>query len=190
MRAMMGLLTFPFKLSDVIFITRISGAPLGMSGVKTLYDEDFVLWSKQQAEALRAAGRGATNQPIDWENVAEEIDSLARSEKRELGSQIRRVIEHLLKLEFSPADGPRRGWVESIIDARSELEDVLNDSPSLRTEIGATIATEIKRGSRKATIELEKYGEVDPAALARIRTTTYTEDQVLGDWFPPEPGGE
>ena len=103
-----------------------------MSEVKTLYDEDFVLWSKQQAEALRAAGRGATNQPIDWENVAEEIDSLARSEKRELGSQIRRVVEHLLKLEYSPAAGPRRGWVASIIDARSEIEDVLDDSPSLR----------------------------------------------------------
>ena len=160
-----------------------------MSEVKTLYDEDFVLWSKQQAEALRAAGRGATNQPIDWENVAEEIDSLARSEKRELGSQIRRVVEHLLKLEYSPAAGPRRGWVASIIDARSEIEDVLDDSPSLRTEIEAAIATAIKRGSRKAIVELEKYGEVDSATLARIRATTYTADQILGDWFPPDPEG-
>ena len=44
-----------------------------MSEIRTLYDEDFFLWSKTQAEALRAAARGTTNLPIDWENVAEEI---------------------------------------------------------------------------------------------------------------------
>jgi hypothetical protein len=159
-----------------------------MSEITTLYDEDFVLWSKEQAEALRAAARGATNQPIDWENVAEEIDSLARSEKRELGSQIRRVIEHLLKLEYSPATEPRRGWVESTGDARSEIEVVLEDSPSLKSEIDGAIAAELRRGSRKAIAELEKYGELDPPTLARIRATSYTPDQILGDWFPPEPG--
>jgi hypothetical protein len=158
-----------------------------MSEPKTLYDEDFYLWSKQQAEALRAAGRGATNYPIDWENVAEEIDSLARSERRELGSQIRRIIEHLLKLENSRAMDPRIGWVASIEDARTEIEVLLEDSPSLKTEIGTTIGAEMKRGSRKAIGELEKYGEVDPAALARIRARTYAADEVLGDWFPPEP---
>jgi hypothetical protein len=155
-----------------------------MSETKTLYDTDFVLWSRQQAEALRAAARGATNNPIDWENVAEEIDSLARSEKRELGSQIRRVIEHLLKLEYSPAAEPRRGWVESVGDARSEIEALIEDSPSLKTEISAAIIAETRRGSRKAIIELEKYGELDSAALGRIRATTFTTAQVLGDWFP------
>jgi hypothetical protein len=161
-----------------------------MSENTSLYDTDFVLWSMQQAEAPRAAARGATNQPIDWENVAEEIDSLARSEKRELGSQIRRVIEHLLMLEYSAADGPRRRWVESIIDARSEIEDVFDDSPSLRTQIEAVIATAVKRGARKAIFDLEKYGELDPATTARIRAASYTEDRVLGDWFPPQPGAE
>src|SRR4029077_12554073 len=105
-----------------------------MSEITTLYDTDFALWSKQQAEALRAAARGATNQPIDWENVAEEIDSWARSEKRELKSQIRRVIEHLLKLEHSRASDPRRGWIDSIDDARNEIEVVLGDRQSLKTE--------------------------------------------------------
>ncbi len=158
-----------------------------MSEITTLYDKDFFLWSKQQAEALRAAARGATNQPIDWENVAEEIDSLARSEKRELGSQIRRVIEHLLKLEYSRAADPRKGWIDSIDDARNEIEVVLEDSPSLKTEIAGAIAAEMKRGSRKAIRELRKYGELDPATVARIDAITYTPDQILGDWFPPEP---
>ncbi|MBV9018118.1 MAG: DUF29 family protein, partial [Alphaproteobacteria bacterium] len=42
-----------------------------MNDVRTLYDEDFVAWTEQQAEALRSAGRGRTNQPLDWENLAE-----------------------------------------------------------------------------------------------------------------------
>lgn len=159
-----------------------------MSEITTLYDKDFVLWSKQQAEALRAAGRGATNQPIDWENVAEEIDSLARSDKRELMSQIRRVIEHLLKLEYSRATDPRIGWIESIDDARNEIDVLLEDSPSLKTEIAAAIATEMKRGSRKAIRELGKHRELNPGIVARIAAASYTQDQIVGDWFPPEPG--
>ena len=49
-----------------------------MPDVKTLYDQDFVTWAEQQAEALRAAGRGTTNQPLDWENLAEEIEDLPK----------------------------------------------------------------------------------------------------------------
>jgi hypothetical protein len=158
-----------------------------MSDVRTLYKQDFVAWSKEQAEALRSAARGGSNQKLDWENLAEEIESLGISQRSELKSQVRRVIEHLLKLENSHAIDPRRGWMSSIGDARNEIEALLEDSPSLKSEIGAAIAAEMKRGSRKAIDELEKYGEVDPATLARIRATSYTEDQILGDWFPAEP---
>jgi len=47
-----------------------------MSDVKTLYKEDFVAWSKEQAEALRSAARDGSNQKLDWENLAEEIEKL------------------------------------------------------------------------------------------------------------------
>jgi hypothetical protein len=158
-----------------------------MSDEKTLYKEDFLAWSKEQAAALRSAARGGSNQKLDWENLAEEIESLGISQRSELKSQIRRVIEHLLKLEYSPASDPRMGWIESVGDARNEIEAVIEDSPSLKTEIASAIVAEMKRGSRKAIQELERYGEVDPVTLARIRATTYTVDQILGDWFPPEP---
>ncbi len=158
-----------------------------MSNAKRLYNEDFVLWSKEQAEALRAAARGETNRPIDWVNVAEEIDSLGRSDTRELASQIRRIIEHLPKLENSCALDPRPGWIASIDDARNEIDVLLGDSPSLRTGIVEVISTETKRAARKAINALREYGELDQAALARIQTAAYTEEEVLGDWFPPEP---
>ena len=160
-----------------------------MPDVKTLYEEDFVAWSKEQAEALRAAARGRTNRPIDWENVAEEIESLGISQRSELKSQIRRVIEHLLKLEHSRALDPRQGWVESITDARNEIERVLEDSPSLKSEVAASIVMETRRGARKAIKALEAFGEAgrDTAVRIQIQAASYAEEQILGDWFPPEP---
>src|SRR5207237_8425800 len=110
-----------------------------MSDVKSLYDEDFVAWTQQQAKALRAAAGSRTNQPLDWENLAEEVEDLGKSVRREMGSQIRRIIRHLLKLQYSPAIDTRRGWFESITGARSEMEDILEQNPSLRSEVGDQI---------------------------------------------------
>jgi hypothetical protein len=158
-----------------------------MSDAAMLYDKDFVIWSKEQAEALRAEARAGSNQKLDWENLAEEIESLGKSQLHALKSQVRRIIEHLMKLEYSTAADPRGGWFESISDARSEIELILDDSPSLRREIGAAITTGLKHAARKAMFALEGHGEPDSTVAALLRAATYTEEQVLGDWFPPEP---
>jgi len=159
-----------------------------MADVKTLYNQDFVAWSEQQAGALRAAARAGSNLDLDWGNLAEEVESLGISQRSELKSQIRRIIEHLLKLEHSRAVDPRWGWVGSITDARNEIERVIEDSPSLKSEVAACIVRETKRGARKAIKALEEYGEVKPDLVSTIHAMTYTEAQILGDWFPPEPG--
>jgi hypothetical protein len=153
---------------------------------KTHYDEDFVVWSEQQAEALRAAMRGGSNQRLDWENLAEEIEDLGKSVRRELQSQIRRIVRHLLKLEYSPANEPRRGWEESIVDARAEIEDLLEASPSLRAGLDRDIERQTQRGIDLALRDLGRYEEIDAASVASLRDTSYTEEQILGDWFPEE----
>jgi hypothetical protein len=160
-----------------------------MSDVKTLHDEDFLAWSKDQAQALRTGARAGSNQKLDWENLAEEIEGLGISQRHALNSQIERIIRHLLKLEHSPAAEPRRRWEESIDDARSEIELLLAESPSLAGEIPAAIAAGCNRGSRTAIRDLEKYDELDATTAARIRAATYSAAQILGDWFPPEPQG-
>ncbi|MBV8094777.1 MAG: DUF29 domain-containing protein [Acetobacteraceae bacterium] len=99
----------------------------------TLYEQDFVLWTKAQSKALREAAAGG-NTALDWENLAEEIESLGRSERRELRSRIARIIEHLLKLEHSPAEAPRGGWKDTDRRERGEIELLLEDSSSLRQE--------------------------------------------------------
>ena len=151
-----------------------------------LYEEDFVRWTEQQAGALREAAALSlgTNLPLDWENLAEEIDSLGRSLRRELRSRIAVIIEHLIKLEASPATDPRRGWIETIGRERSEIELVLDDAPSLRGEVSGMIASGTPRAIRHMTQALCRRGEAAVGVISKIVAANYTEDQVLGDWFP------
>jgi Domain of unknown function DUF29 len=156
-----------------------------------LYDEDFVRWTEEQAAALREAASLATNLPLDWENLAEEIDSLGRSQKRELRSRIATIIEHLLKLQYSPAADPRGGWMETIAHERLNIEDLLDGSPSLRSDIYAMISRELSRTIKLVTRSLRDRGEATGETIARIETANYTDEQILGDWFPgdaPHPG--
>jgi hypothetical protein len=57
-----------------------------MMDVKRLYNEDFVLWSKQQADALRAAAHGGSNLRLDWGHLAEEIEDLGTSQRSALSA--------------------------------------------------------------------------------------------------------
>ena len=74
----------------------------------SLYEADFAAWIGQQVRAIRKVAQSGTNLPIDFENVAEELADMGRSEKRALKSALVRIIEHLLKLEFS-ANAPEQG---------------------------------------------------------------------------------
>src|SRR5271155_2702777 len=132
-----------------------------MTELTNLYDQDFAAWSRQQAAALRAAARNGSNQIVDWENLAEEIEDLGKSVRRELQSQIRRIVRHLLKLEHSKAKEPRRGWEESIVDARAEIEDLLEASPSLRTGLDRDLARQTQRGINLALRDLGRHQELE-----------------------------
>lgn len=147
-----------------------------------LYDRDFLLWTEDQAEALRRA-KGA-NLPLDWENLAEEIESLGKFDRRALHSQVRRVLRHLLKLAVSPAAGPRRGWELTIREARNDIAIILGDSPSLRRELDGIVAEQVKLAAEFAAADLEEHGELTPAVRDQIQRTSFSADQVIGDWFP------
>lgn len=98
-----------------------------------LYEGDFALWAEQQAGHLRAGRFHA----LDIENVAEEIESLSRSDKREISSRLATIIEHLLKLAVSQDTDPRRGWWHTVDRERGDIESLLDESPSLRPKMPA-----------------------------------------------------
>jgi len=151
---------------------------------KPLYQDDIVLWSADQAHALREAAAAHLNvpTPIDWDNVAEEIESLGRSERSALRSHIGVIIEHLMKLQASPAAHPRADWSASTRTQRREIEALLDDSPSLRRELAGMLAWAMPRARRDVAGSLVDHGEQPATDLDQL---SYTEEQVLGDWFPP-----
>jgi len=153
-----------------------------MTKVSELYDHDFMLWTEQQAAALR--GAKDSNLPLDWENLAEEIESLGKSQRTELNSQIRRILRHLFKLEASPAADPRAGWRATIRDARAEIEGLLEISPSLRREVEGVIRKQSATAAKLAADDLEGYGEPAAGVKMRLEHGVFTAEQVLGDWFP------
>ncbi|MGH7248519.1 MAG: DUF29 domain-containing protein [Pseudomonadota bacterium] len=156
-----------------------------MTKVSKLYDRDFVLWTQEQAAALRAAKD--SNLPLDWENLAEEIESLGKSDRRELRSQITRILRHLLKLEIPPAIDPRSGWRAAIGEARDEIEGLLEDSPSLRREVDGMIKKQILTAAKLAAADLGQHGEPTAAVRARLERGGFAAEQVLGDWLPEPP---
>ena len=95
-----------------------------------IYETDFYTWTQQQAALLKA---GQFND-IDLDNLVEEIESMGRSEKRELESRLTVLLLHLLKWRYQPA---RRGrsWELSIDEQRLQFIRVLKDNPGLKNHL-------------------------------------------------------
>jgi Domain of unknown function DUF29 len=150
------------------------------------YDLDFYAWTQRQGALLRrmAARERVNDVEFDWPNIAEEIETLGRSERAALRSHIRNVIEYLIKLQASPAREPRAGWQETLDHARYEIEDLLKDSPSLRPAVAGLISDMMPKARRFAGNALARHGE---SARVGLETISYSDDQVLGDWFPDAP---
>ena len=129
-----------------------------MPAKSPLYDQDFYAWSNQQAALLRA---GKLDQ-ADIDNIAEEIESMGKTEKRELVSRLTVLLLHLLKWRFQPA---RRGnsWKNSIATSRDQLTDHLDDNPTLRSQLPQAIASAFRYARRAAAEETGLDDDAFPA---------------------------
>jgi hypothetical protein len=114
------------------------------------YENDFYAWTQHQAAVLREMP--TTDNRFDREHVAEEIGDLGKSERNAVCSQLRRIIEHFLKLSHSPAQQPRFGWMASIADGQAVLGDKL--SPTLRRDAEAALPKLYRDGRRQAELGL------------------------------------
>src|SRR6476659_6914962 len=90
------------------------------------YEGDFFAWTLDQGRRLRETRPNS----IDWENVAEEIESVGRSEKGEIESRLNVLILHLLKWRYQPSKR-KSGWRATILEQRQRIARRLHDSPSL-----------------------------------------------------------
>lgn len=158
-----------------------------MPDASELYERDFVRWSEEQATALRSAARSGTNLPLDWDHLAEEIDSLGKSLRSELRDRLATIVEHLIKLQVSPANDPRAGWMETIERERVDVELLLRDNPSLRATLSASLDDGTFKAKRFVKSSLQRYGEHSPQMQREIDRAHFSVEEVMGPWPPKSP---
>ena len=146
------------------------------------YDDDFYAWTQHQAQVLREMP--VSDNRFDRDNVVEEIETLGREQRDAVRSQVRRIIEHLLKLQYSPATQPRPGWMRSINDARNILGDKL--SATLRRDLEARLDELYDDARYQAELGLQEFGEGDAERLFPD-ACPYSLDQILERRWYPEP---
>jgi hypothetical protein len=158
-----------------------------MARSSAAYDEDFYAWTQAQAQEIRRAGAERNNAPIDWENVAEEIECMGRSQRSEIWSRLIVLEIHLLKWLYCPElrDRCTGGWRTTILEQRDMLLKELGDSPSLRPYAHEVFDDTYAKARRRAAVEADVETARFPA------DPPFTLDQALdpaypAGLFPPE----
>jgi Domain of unknown function DUF29 len=152
-----------------------------------LYYRDWYRWAREQADGLRKLADERMNTDLELELIAEEMEELALSHRAAFRSQVRRAIEHLLKLEYSPSVMPRRMWRISVRDARIKMRDYL--TATLENETRATLA-EIYEDARELAADAMRAYDEHEAAAALPPSCAYTFEQILDrSWLPPSRAG-
>jgi Domain of unknown function DUF29 len=141
----------------------------------SLYDTDYVAWLQEQVNHLRA-GRLAA---LDVENVAEELESLMKSERRQLGNRLEVLIHHLLKWDHQPDQRANR-WRATVGEQRTRIRRLLRDSPSLKAEVESTCKEVYADAVRAAAVETLLSANVFPSELP------YTVEQIFERELPAE----
>ena len=141
----------------------------------SLYEADTYAWSMQQAALLRA-GRLSE---ADIENIAEEIESVGKSEKRELESRLKVLLMHLLQWQFQPE---RRGgsWRATVDTQRVELADHLKDNPSLASQMPEAISRAYRialiEASGQTGLRRKTFPQTCPWAFAQFMDADFWPD--------------
>jgi hypothetical protein len=138
------------------------------------YEDDLFAWTQEQAALLRAHAADA----IDWENLAEEIESMGGSDRRELESRLTVVLLHLLKWQAQP---PLRGssWRKSLRTQRREIRKLLTQSPSLRREVPGMLPEAYADAVKDAIDETGLRADIFPS------TCPYAPGDVLDEDYLP-----
>lgn len=113
-----------------------------------LYEIDFYNWTQEMAERLRARDVSA----LDWENIAEEIESMGRRDYRGLESRLEVLLTHLLKWRFQ-GERRSRSWASTINTQRGRVQRIVKDSPSFHRRIAAEMPEAYRAAVRNVSEE-------------------------------------
>ncbi len=138
------------------------------------YEKDFYIWLMANAELLRQ--RRLTE--IDLDNIAEELESMAKRDKRELLNRLKVLLMHLLKWQFQ-ADKRTISWKSTINEQREQVHLVLLDSPSLKYQLTERLQDAYRLALRAAINETGLPKNVFPI------NCPYSLEETLDDEFYP-----
>ena len=147
-----------------------------MSSITPLYDKDFYPWAQEQAALVRA---GKVHE-LDLDNVAEELESLGKSQWHALENRLAVLVRHLLKWQYQP-ERRQRGcsWRSTIWEQRQRIHRLLKQSPSLRPHIAVMIEEEY------AAIRARTLDETGLLPDALPEACPWTAEQILDAAFWP-----
>ncbi len=139
----------------------------------TLYDRDFYAWSKEQAALLRSGKLSEA----DLEHIAEEIESMGKTEKRELISRLAVLLAHMLKWRFQP-ERRTKSWRLTIEEQRRQVIRHMRDNPSLKSSLSEAI----EEAYGDAVISAERETDLDRAAFPKACPWSFEQATDGGFW--------
>lgn len=167
-----------------------------------VYATDFYAWCLTTAALVR---EGQWDE-IDPKALAEELESLGRSQKRELESRLEVLVMHLLKWQYQPLRRvDSHSWYDTILEQRNQLQRLLRDNPSLRPQVPALLlevypdARERAQGHMRPSVQIglrESQGQLEPRGQADLSegpirplplACPWTDVQILDKNFWPGP---
>lgn len=165
-----------FTVNDPLALRQAAGdaAQAKRSVPDVDYDIDFALWLDRQIMMLRAR----RFDDLDFDNVIEELESMGKSDQRELASRLETLVMHLLKCEFQP-EKKCGSWEATLLEQRAQIARLLKDSPSLRSKVAPLLGQVFSTAVRRASLETG----ISPSAFPT--DANYTVEQVIDFDFVP-----
>lgn len=146
-----------------------------MASNTELYELDFHAWTEEQARLLRSSRIA----DIDFDHIADEIETLGASERRELESRLKVLLLHLLKWQYQP-QGRSSGWIGTIDEQRDQIDSLLRQSPSIRKLVAEYVVHAYSKARRSAAHETGLARDVFPDQCP------YQEQEILDPEFWPD----
>ena len=146
--------------------------------MSTLYDSDFYAWTQEQAKLLREQKW----ELVDVANVVEEIESLGRQERKELRNRFGILLGHLLKWQYQP-EHQGNSWQATIREQRRRIRTLLQESPSLQSNLTEALQTGYENGLdlavRETNLPYTTFPEICPYTLQQALDIDFLPD---GRW--------
>lgn len=144
------------------------------------YERDYYAWVQEQVKALRERRTEA----LDWENLREEVEDLGKGVRLQLRSRLKIVLAHLLKWQFQPSKRSV-SWKATLVEQRGEIAEILQENPSLKSQLPELLANSYELARRLAGTEMRMEKREWQQALPS--KCPWSVDQLLDEDFVPTP---